>query len=185
MRGNSEFEIPYTGLGIGRHAFRFQLDGTFFSDFESKSFDDADIIAKTELDRFEGMMHFDVHVTGTVRSSCDRCNAPVTLSIDHRVRYVVKFGDRTFRNDDDILVLGPAEHLLDVSEFLYESTVLGMPLRRAHEHEDDCDPKVLEWLTGSVDFAPEEEQEETDPRWAALRGLSSSGPKDEEKGKEE
>ena len=51
--------------------------------------------------------------------------------------------------------------------------------------EDDCDPKVLEWLTGSVDFAPEEEQEETDPRWAALRGLSSSGPKDEEKGKEE
>ena len=130
-------------------------------------------------------MHFDVHVTGTVRSSCDRCNAPVTLSIDHRVRYVVKFGDRTYRNDDDILVLGPAEHLLDVSEFLYESTVLGMPLRRAHEHEEDCDPKVLQWLTGSVDFAPDEEQEETDPRWAALKGLSSSEPEGEENGEEE
>ncbi|MCH1581949.1 MAG: DUF177 domain-containing protein [Flavobacteriales bacterium] len=185
MRGTSEYEIPYTGLGIGRHAFGFQLDGAFFSDFNPSGFDDAEISAETELDRFESMMHFDVHVTGTVRSSCDRCNAPVTCSIDHRVRYVVKFGDHTHRNDDDILVLGPAEHVLDVREFLYESTVLGLPLRRVHESEEDCDPKVLQWLTGSVDHAPEEVEEATDPRWAALKGLSSSDDQNEEQENEE
>ena len=185
MRAGSEFEIPYTGLGIGRHAFDFQLDGSFFSEFEPDDFDSADLKVAAELDRFESMMHFDVHVTGTVRSACDRCSAPVTLPIDHRVRYVVKFGDHTHRNDDDILVLGPAEHLLDVRAFLYESTVLGLPLRRTHELEMDCDPQVLQYLTGSVEDAPQEVQEETDPRWAALRGMSSAQDQEREEGIEE
>jgi uncharacterized metal-binding protein YceD (DUF177 family) len=105
------------------------------------------------------------------------------LSIDHRVRYVVKFGDRTHKTDDDILVLGPAEHLLDVREFLYEATALALPLRRVHEEEKDCDPRVMHWLSGSVDHAPGEvQEEEVDPRWAALKGLSSE---DEEGEKEE
>lgn len=188
MRATSEFEIPYTGLGIGRHTFDFRLDGAFFSEFEPEGFTDADITAETELDRFEGMMHFDVHVTGSVVSVCDRCNAPLTLSLDHRVRYVVKFGEHTHRTDDDIFVLGPAEHLLDVREFLYESTVLGLPLRRVHEEEEECDPRVVRWLTGSVDHAPDAEedevQEEVDPRWAALKGLSST-PSEEDEGKNE
>ncbi len=185
MRAKSEFEIPYTGLSIGRHAFDFRLDGAFFSEFEPNDFSDADLQVFAELDRFESMMHFDVHVTGTVRSDCDRCSAPVTLPIEHRVRYVVKFGERTYRNDDDILVLGPAEHLLDVREFLYESTVLGLPLRRTHEEDEDCDPQVLQYLTGSVVDAPLEVHEETDPRWAALRGLSSSPDEEREQGIEE
>jgi len=185
MRATSEFEIPYTGLGIGRHAFVFELDGAFFSDFEPSGFVDAEVLASTELDRFEGMMHFDVHISGTVQSVCDRCNAPLPLSIDHRVRYVVKFGDSTHKTDDDIVVLGPAEHLLDVREFLYESTILGLPLRRVHLEEEDCDPRVMRWLTGSVDHAPDEEQTETDPRWAALKGLSSDQDSEREAENEE
>ena len=66
MRGSAEFEIPYTGLGLGRHAFGFQLGGTFFQEFEPPGLVDADIRAETELDRFDEMMHFDVRVTGTV-----------------------------------------------------------------------------------------------------------------------
>ena len=96
---------------------------------------------------------------------------------------MIKFGSTTHKTDEDILVLGPAEHLLDVREFLYESTMLGLPIRRVHENMDDCDPQVLEWLTGSVEVAPEdveEETEETDPRWAALKGLSSDKDPEEE-----
>ena len=185
MRGHSEFEIPFTGLGIGRHAYGFQLDGTFFSEFEPEELVDAEIEASTELDRFDGMMHFDVHVKGTVRSTCDRCTGPITVTVDHRVRYVVKFGERTHRTDDDILVLGPAEHVLDVRELLFESTVLGMPLRRVHEREEECDPSVLQWLTGSADVAPDEVQEEADPRWAALRALSSAEDQERDEGNEE
>lgn len=174
MRGSAEFEIPYTGLGLGRHAFGFQLDGTFFQEFEPPGLVDADIRAETELDRFDEMMHFDVRVTGTVNTACDRCDAPMTVSVDHRTRYVIKFGATTHKTDDDILVLGPADHLLDVREFLYETTMLGMPLRRAHEDIENCDQEVVRWLTGSVDDAPEDvQEEEMDPRWAALKGLGS------------
>ncbi len=180
MRGSAEFEIPYTGLSLGRHAFNFQLDGAFFKEFESTGLVDADISAETELDRFDEMMHFDVRVTGTVQTACDRCDAPMSVLVNHRTRYVIKFGASTHKTDDDILVLGPAEHLLDAREFLYESTMLGMPLRRVHENMEDCDQEVVRWLTGSVDDAPDEVQkEEMDPRWAALKGLKSD--KDEKK----
>ena len=174
MRGSAEFEIPYTGLGLGRHAFNFQLDGAFFKEFEPTGLVDADISAETELDRFDEMMHFDVRVTGTVQTACDRCDAPMSVPVDHRTRYVIKFGASTHKTDDDILVLGPAEHLLDAREFLYESTMLGMPLRRVHENIEDCDQEVVRWLTGSVNDAPDEvQEEEMDPRWAALKGLKS------------
>ena len=84
------------------------------------------------------------------------------------------YGATTHKTDDDILVLGPADHLLDVREFLYETTMLGMPLRRAHEDIEDCDQEVVRWLTGSVDDAPDDvQEEEMDPRWAALKGLGS------------
>ena len=176
MGGSAEYEIPYTGLGLGRHTFDFRLDGAFFQRIEPSGPAVADIEATTELDRFDEMMHFDVRVSGTVGTHCDRCNAPVTVEVNHSARYVIKFGSTTHKTDEDILVLGPAEHLLDVREFLYESTMLGLPIRRVHENIDDCDPQVLKWLTGSVEVAPEdveEETEETDPRWAALKGLSS------------
>ena len=183
MGGSTEYEIPYTGLGLGRHTFDFRLDGAFFQKIEPSVPAVADIEATTELDRFDEMMHFDVRVSGTVGTHCDRCNAPVTVEVNHRARYVIKFGSTTHKTDEDILVLGPAEHLLDVREFLYESTMLGLPIRRVHENMDDCDPQVLEWLTGSVEVAPEdveEETEETDPRWAALKGLSSDKDPEEE-----
>ena len=184
MRGTVEFEIPYTGLGLGQHRFDFRLDGTFFQSIEPEGPEDADIVAHTVLDRFDEMMHFDVRVTGSVQAACDRCNAPMTVEVDHHVRYVIQFGSDTHKTDDDIVVLGPQEHLLDVREFLYESTMLGLPLRRVHEVEADCDQQVVQWLTGSVDHAPgdevqEEKNDTIDPRWAALKGLSSKD--DEEK----
>ena len=49
----------------------------------------------------------------------------------------------------------------------------------------DCDPQVLQYLTGSVEDAPQEVQEETDPRWAALRGMSSAQDQEREEGIEE
>ena len=178
MRGSAEFEIPYTGSGLGRHAFSFELDGAFFKEFEPTGLVDAEINAETELDRFDEMMHFDVRVTGTVQTACDRCDAPMSVPVDHRTRYVIKFGASTHKTDDDILVLGPAEHLLDAREFLYESTMLGMPLRRVHENIEDCDEEVVRWLTESVDDAPDEvQEEELDPRWAALKELKSDEDK--------
>lgn len=184
MRDKAEFEIPYTGLGLGQHAFDFRLDEAFFQTFDPEGLVDADITAETVLDRFDEMMHYDVRVTGTVQAACDRCNAPMTVDIECRTRYVIQFGSDTHKTDDDILVLGPQEHLLDVREFLYETTMLGMPLRRVHGNIDDCDPQVVQWLTGSVDHAPDEEVQEEkkendiDPRWAALKGLTSEEEKE-------
>jgi hypothetical protein len=102
----TEFDIPYQGLRIGRHPFKFSLDGAFFQAFEMEELLEAELTADTVLDRFSSMMHFDVELKGSVRLNCDRCGSACQLSIDEKARFVIQFGRKTERNDDDILVLG-------------------------------------------------------------------------------
>ena len=166
----TEFDIPYHGLSIGRHAFNFSLDGAFFQEAGLEELLDADLSADTVLDRFSSMMHFDVALKGWVRVDCDRCNAPCELPVDEKARFVIRFGQFTGRDDDDILVLGRQEHLLSVQNFLYETLVLGLPLRKIHPNETDCDPRVVGRFKSEDDEAP---TEPIDPRWSGLSGLAS------------
>jgi uncharacterized metal-binding protein YceD (DUF177 family) len=161
----TEFDIPYQGLRIGRHPFKFSLDGAFFQAFEMEELLEAELTADTVLDRFSSMMHFDVELKGSVRLNCDRCGSACQLSIDEKARFVIQFGRKTERNDDDILVLGRQEHLLNVGVFLYEALVLGLPLRRVHADEADCDQEIVGRIRS------EDDDDDTDPRWSALRGL--------------
>lgn len=161
----TEFDIPFQGLRIGRHPYTFSLLGSFFQAFEMEELLEADLSAETVLDRFSSMMHFDVVLKGWVQVDCDRCNTPCQLPIDEKARFVIQFGRNTERNDDDIHVMGRQEHLLNVRPFLYETLVLGLPLRRVHTDLADCDQEIVGHLKS------EDDEDDTDPRWSALRGL--------------
>ena len=78
--------------------------------------------------------------------------------------------------------IGPYNHVLDCVPVgdLAMADIGDVPFRgryrleECHEDIEDCDQEVVRWLTGSVDDAPDDvQEEEMDPRWAALKGLGS------------
>jgi uncharacterized metal-binding protein YceD (DUF177 family) len=96
------------------------------------------------------------------------------LTIQHQHTLVVKFGDETSESDDDILVLGPNEHEIDLAQYFYEYAHLALPARKVHAIETDCNQASLAQL------AKYKVDQTANTQWAALKNLNYEDPEDNE-----
>lgn len=161
-----QYKIPFVGLSVGKHEYEFDLTETFFSLFEFGEIEVSEIHVDVVLDKGSNMMTLDFDVFGTAEQSCDRCGDTITVDLDGEYRLIVKFGDATDRNNDEILILGTAEYELDLSQYLYEYAQLSLPVKRVHENREDCNEDMIDLID---DYSTNEEK--SDPRWDALKGL--------------
>ncbi len=51
MKQLKEFLIPFIGLKLGKHQFEYQINKTFFDNFEYDEFESSDIKVKLTLDK--------------------------------------------------------------------------------------------------------------------------------------
>lgn len=166
-----EFCIPFTGLKAGEHRYHFQLKDSFFEHFEASQFQDVTFNATVVLDKRESMLVFTTDLEGTYGATCDRCGEALSLSLDDQFELVVKFGPERGHSDEEILVLGPADYQVDLSQYLYEYAHLALPSKTVHPNEEDCDAHMLDLLDAHAVGSEEEEQPPTDPRWDSLKKL--------------
>ena len=162
------YKIKYIGLKTGFHDYRFELGKEFFDHFEYSSMEDSNIVADVRLEKLNNMMTLVFHLEGTMNTLCDRCQDPICIPLEFDEKLIVKFGEETGSTEDDILVLGPAEYELDLTQYLYEYAQLSAPGKRAHQHDEDCNQEFLDHL---YRYQVDEEEEETDPRWDQLKKL--------------
>ncbi len=164
-----EFDIAFEALQEGEHQFQFEIGREIFDFYDYTDFND--ISAKGNLTlRKESTymkMNFDLH--GTIGFDCDRCTAPFQLPVECTEKVVVKFSGRDIDSkSEEIIYMSISESIINVASFFYEMIILTLPLKRSHE-SDDCDQEVLnqleEWSVRN------EETEEIDPRWEALKKL--------------
>ena len=163
MNPFAEYKIPFIGLKEGLHVYDFQIGESFFSSFEFGEIQSCDIKVTLELHRSSNMMQLDFTLEGIAHFPCDRCSEMLQVPLSGAYQQIIKFGDETDL-DEEIIVFGPAEHIIEVQQWIYEFAHLSLPLKRVHENLDDC----IE-----VDFVEDDapDEEEIDPRWSALKGL--------------
>ena len=167
-----EFIIPFFGLKEGTHEFNFSIDRTFFEAFENSLLDDAEIEIKLKLEKKSSMLILDFKAKGKTKVPCDRCGDDFNLTIKSKERIFVKFGDESFEQTDDIIIVGQGIHEIDISHPVYEMLALGLPNKRVHKKLVDCNQVVIERLKEFKSVEHEiEEEENTDPRWDALKKL--------------
>jgi uncharacterized metal-binding protein YceD (DUF177 family) len=174
VKNTQEYRIPYLGLKAGNHFYEFQLTEEFFDSFELSEINKADIKADVSLEKQSTMMIIEFVVAGTVASQCDHCGDDLLLHIKTTQQIIVKFGDQTSDSDDDILVLGPNEHEIDLVQYLYEYAHLALPARHVHGSESDCNADALKRLAQyKVDLT-------ANTQWATLKNLNYEDPEDNE-----
>jgi uncharacterized metal-binding protein YceD (DUF177 family) len=155
-RALREYRIGFTGLKHGKHEFQFHLGDKFFTAFEYALIEKADISVDVTLDKQSSMMVVDTHLHGTAEVPCDRCGDPISQPVSEHHQLVVKFGEETLE-ENDILVLGPKEFELDLSQVFYEISSLSLPARHVHADEKDCNQQVLATLSQyAVDSNPDD-----------------------------
>lgn len=174
MKVNKEFLIPFAGLKQGKHQFEFQINKTFFDDFEFGEFNDVNVKVSLVLDKKSTMLELFFKHKGTVNVPCDISNEDFDLPVKGSLDLIVKFGDAFNNDNDEMLILPHGEYQVDVAQYIYEMIILSVPSKRVHPGIKDgtLDPSIMQRLN---ELAPKEEHKEeennTDPRWDELKKL--------------
>jgi uncharacterized metal-binding protein YceD (DUF177 family) len=179
---NERYKIAYKGLGAGLHHFDFEIDSDFFGRHDGSEIKGGSAAVGVELERKSSMLSLRVHITGAVTVACDRCLEDCELPIDFRGKLIVKFSDEQIPSDGDVMWLSPAESLLDLEQYIYESIVLALPFRRVHPEDVHgtplCNPAMLERFRivtpEQFEHLTAEKPVGEDPRWAKLKELKTN-----------
>jgi uncharacterized metal-binding protein YceD (DUF177 family) len=176
MKKRNEYLIPFVGLKLGKHQFEYNIDKTFFEIFDYDEFDDSNIKVDLILEKRSTMLELNFKLKGTVHVPCDVTNEMFDLPVKEDFRLVVQFGDEYNDDNDELLILPHGEHQVDVAQYIYETIVLGVPLKRVHPGVEDGTLKtealtILNELAVKEIQPKEAEEEETDPRWDKLKKL--------------
>ncbi len=121
-------------------------------------------------------MEFTLIYEGIVNVACDVTNEPYDQPISGDYRFVVNFGDEYNDDNEELLIIPHGSYEVNIQQFIYESIVLAVPLRRVHPGIEDgsLNSDILDKLEElSPNAAEEEEPEdnEIDPRWDTLKKL--------------
>lgn len=165
-----QFVIPFSGLKTGNYQYGFDIDDEFFEYFDQSEIREVSVKVICLMERQQRMLVFHFAIGGTVRVQCDRCTAEFDLAISGEEQLIVKFGEEHREESEAIFIITENEHSIDLSPFLYDYINLLVPYRRVHGEDAEgkslCDPDVTKYII-------EEEPEQTDPRWDALKRLKN------------
>jgi uncharacterized protein len=167
------YSIPYTGLALGKHRFEYTVDDAFFSEFEYSLVKTADLKCVVELEKQETMLILNFHITGTIGATCDKCLAQYPQVIDTQEQQIAKFSDGEMGDDEDIITLGRNENEIALAGLIYEYINVAVPFVAVCNDEGNtpyCDKEMLDKLNKLS--AGNEENENVDPRWEALKKLN-------------
>lgn len=177
----SEYVIRFSGLKEGIHQFVFEVGDKFFEQLDYSEIKVANLKAVVDFEKKTNMLVVNYHVKGEVELMCDKCTDDFLLSIEGEEELIYKFGDG-ISDDEKIIILPENEIEVDVSQPIYEVTCLAVPSKRVHP-EGKCNQEMLNAMDNYLMVenhevtpdaeATEEENEEIDPRWSALKNLKN------------
>lgn len=166
-----EFNIKFAGLKNGKHEFDFTISNKFFEDLDYSEIREGELTAKMEMEKSETMLVLQFDITGGIETTCDRCAVGFTYPIHSERRIIIKLGNETLEESDEVMVIPRTEHSIDVRQFIYEFISLELPVRKTACNDEEnsplCDKSVIEKFD-----IENEENKEVDPRWEALKKLS-------------
>ena len=176
MKTMKAYTIQFVGLKLGKHNFDYQIDNTFFLDFDYDEFNDVDLEVELLFEKKTTLLELQFDVKGTINVNCDVTNEPYNQKIKDSFKLVVKFGEDLNNDNENILVVPHSEYEINVAQYIYELIVLAVPIKRIHPGIEDgtLDSEILaklDELSPKMDSIKENETEDTDPRWDTLKKL--------------
>jgi len=123
---------------------------------------------RIELDyrQTSGTFHFHGRLDGAYPSECVRCLDPVNVSVRGEFDLLVRRGEHGGETADDLVVLSPSEHHVDLSPVIRETFVLNEPMivLCTESCRGLCPDCGANWNRETCNHG-----EARDPRWDALR----------------
>ncbi|MFC2081300.1 DUF177 domain-containing protein [Bacteroidota bacterium] len=167
-----QYAIPFRGLKEGKHDFDLVVDNSFFEHFDSSEVKEGLVNVHVEMNKHAHFLELHFDLKGNVTLPCDRCLEPFVLAIDHRAVLYIRFGEKSYEQSEEVLVLADSTNEIGTEQYIYEYIHLALPYQRIHPMIDGqagCDPEMMGKLDAHTRHDDESDSE--DPRWDKLREL--------------
>ena len=168
MTNPKKFLIPFIGLSLGKHEYDFDVDDSFFEEYDYSEIKQGNLKVNLILDKQSSMLILNFKITGFVNVMCDRCLDNFNMALNTEQRLFVKFGEETKEETDEVVVFSNNEYEIDAAQYIYEYIVLSLPHSRIHP-EGECDPEVIKKLE---EIKINKEKKNIDPRWDILKNIN-------------
>lgn len=180
MKGLEKYNIEIFKLSNARHEYDFEVDDSFFNQFENSPVGEGKVNVHLCLDKKETFIEAIFEFSGSVVLTCDRSLDLFDFPIDKVGKLIFKYGEEEMEVDDEITIITKGTQRINVAQFIYESICLSIPYKKLHPRfEEDEDDGSLGSLIYQ-DETPEEsddtdqENENIDPRWEILKNLKNN-----------
>ena len=170
MKQSKEYVVPFRGLKLGKHQFKYVVEKAFFETYQYDDFIDSNVEVLLDFNKQGTIFELLFTIDGTVLLNCDVSGEEYNQPVKGTLNLLVKFGDEYNYDNEDILIIPQNEDELDVSQFIYELIILSVPVKRIH-------PGVLDGTLKSKALDKLREMKEKvkektiDPRWDKLKEL--------------
>jgi len=177
MKVLKSYDIKFSGLKNGKHQYKFHLDRDFFESFDYDEFGRCNIDILVDFNKSDSLFEFNIYTSGTVELPCDVSGDPYDQNIEGELDFIVKFGPKFNDDRDDLIILPYQAHRFNIAQQIYESVILSLPSKRVHPDilsGKKANPNAKYMVnddTSSTNEGKEENNQEIDPRWAALKKI--------------
>ena len=164
-----DFLLNIPSLKNGVHEFHFEIKNSFFEQFENGLVEKGNGECDLTLKKSETMMQLAFEINFEIELICDRSLEPFQYPIKKKVELIVKFGEVDEELSEDLIVINFETQIFNVAPYLNEIIGLSIPMKKLH-------PKYEGLETPDLIYRSEDEEnsEEMDPRWEALKKLSNN-----------
>ncbi|MFK5958338.1 MAG: DUF177 domain-containing protein [Lutibacter sp.] len=175
MKDLKEFDISFIGLKDGNHQFEYIIEKKFFDFFNYDEFYNSNIKVVLSFLKNATMLELNFAYSGWVEVTCDVTNELFQQPVETSFNLIVKFGDEYNDENEELLIIPYRDYKFNVAQYIYETIVLAIPLKRVHPGVNDgtLHSEVLEKLKELQikDQKEEEQKKEIDPRWNKLKNI--------------
>lgn len=169
------YSIHFKGLKVGKHTFNFEVDNAFFEAFEESEIKHGKLDVDVKLNKQNQMIDLNITIDGTVEVTCDRCLEELDIPISYKGSLYVKFSETRSDEDSEIIILSTDDSEINISQYIYESICLSLPIQRYHGMKgtkSKCNKEMLAKLKSlTAKNAKKEDGDEIDPRWSKLKDI--------------
>lgn len=164
--------IEIIGLGYEKHTFNFVIDAAFFTSFESDIIEEGKLNVSIVIEKSETMIQTTLLANGWVMLSCDRTLEKFKFDVNFEKPLFFKYGDIYEELSEDVIRIPANLEAINFGQYMYEYIVLSLPTKRLHPKFEAEDETLEDEIVFFSEQGNEEQQkEETDSRWDALKNL--------------
>jgi len=168
METSNKYKLAFKGLEDGNHEFNVLIDKTFIELFGIEEIVDFDVEIHISMLKRDNLLELDIDAEGAIQVPCDRCLEVFSLPVSFENRLLVK--TNAAKNeviDENLIHLSVQTDMLDLSQYLYESLIVSLPIKKVHP-DNECNKEMIKRLNPSK---TKKTKNDSDPRWDALKNI--------------